>query len=167
MNIVLCGMMGVGKTSVATALAEATGRRCVDTDGLIVEKHGEINRIFAEHGEAYFRDLETDTARALSATDGLIIATGGGFVLREENARMMKERGKIVFLRAELNTLLGRIGSDESRPLLKDGAEKKLRELLPLRTPVYSRVADYIVDTDGKSVQEIASEILRLTEKKA
>lgn len=165
MNIVLCGMMGAGKTSVGQALARLSGRRAVDTDALIEEKYGKITEIFAAHGEAYFRDLETETARALSERDDLVIATGGGFVLRQENCDLLKKKGKIFFLRARFETLLARVAGDASRPLLAGGAEKKLRELLPVRTPVYERAADCIVDTDGRDVDDIAREILsRLSE---
>ena len=153
-------MMGAGKTSVAQSLARLSGRRAVDTDALIEEKYGKITDIFAAHGEAYFRDLETETARALSAWDDLVIATGGGFVLRQENCDLLKKKGKIFFLRARLETLLARVAGDASRPLLAGGAEKKLRELLPVRTPVYERAANYIVDTDGRGVEDIAREIL-------
>lgn len=160
MNIVLCGMMGVGKTSVGKKLEFLTKSKCVDTDEMIVEKHGKISDIFANYGEKYFRDLETEVAEKLSKTDNLIIATGGGFVLRKENADFLKQNGKIVFLRAKLETLLSRVACNDSRPLLKEGAEKKLKELLPVRTPIYESVADYILDTDGKTVSEIANEIL-------
>lgn len=153
-------MMGAGKTSVGQAIAALSGRRFADTDALIEEKYGKITYIFAQRGEGYFRDLETETARELSAADGLVVATGGGFVLRAENCEFLKKNGKIFFLRAQLPTLLARVEGDTSRPLLQGGAEKKLRELLPVRTPVYERAADYIVDTDGRGVEDIAREIL-------
>lgn len=160
MNIVLCGMMGAGKTSVGKKLAFLTGRQCVDTDEMIVEKYGKISDIFEKYGEAYFRNLETQTAQALSVRDGLVVSTGGGFVLREENVTCLKKSGKIFYLRATLPTLLKRVGQDDSRPLLKDGAEKNLTRLLELRAPIYERVADCIIDTDGKTVAEVAQEIL-------
>ena len=153
-------MMGAGKTSVGQAIAALSGRRFADTDALIEEKYGKITDIFAQRGEGYFRDLETETARELSAADGLVVATGGGFVLRAENCGLLKKNGKIFFLRAQLPTLLARVEGDTSRPLLQGGAEEKLRELLPVRTPVYERAANYIVDTDGRGVEDIAREIL-------
>lgn len=161
--------MGVGKTSVGKELSALTGAVCTDTDELIVRRYGSIDRIFAERGEGYFRDLESEIAEELAKKDGLIVSTGGGFVLREKNARLLKKNGKIIFLRAELSTLLGRIGADDGRPLLKEGAERKLLELLPVRTPIYERAADHTVDTDGKTVADVAAEILEilsLTEKK-
>lgn len=166
MNIVLCGMMGAGKTVVGKELADLSGRRLSDTDELISEKYGKISEIFEKYGEPYFRDLETETAKFIADEDGLIVSTGGGFIMRKENAEYLKRNGTIFFLRATKETLLKRLALDTSRPLLKDGAEKKLSELLPLRTPIYEAVADYIVDTDGKSTEEVAKEILALAENK-
>lgn len=160
MNIVLCGMMGVGKTSVGKKLEWLSGRKCVDTDEIIVEKYGKIADIFQNYGEEYFRNLETETAEKLSVKDNLIISTGGGLVMREKNVELLKKNGKIFFLRASLSTLLSRVSVNDSRPLLKEGAEKKLRELMPVRTPVYEKAADYIIDTDNRTVAEIAQEIL-------
>lgn len=163
MNVVLCGMMGAGKTTVGFQLARLTNQKCVDTDNLIEKRYGKISDIFAQRGEAYFRALETETARSLSERNGLVISTGGGLVMREENCALLKKSGKIVFLRAKLQTLLSRIKLDGTRPLLKEGnAEEKITALLKERTPVYERVSDYIVDTDGKKKDEIAREILAL-----
>ena len=163
MNIVLCGMMGAGKTSVGKKLEEMTGRPCVDTDDMIVEKHGRITDIFEKYGEPYFRDLETGVAEEISKSDNLIVSTGGGMVMRPLNAEFLKRNGKIVFLRARLETLLKRVEGDDSRPLLKGGAEERLRELIAVRTPVYEAAADFVVDTDGMSLEDVAREILSLT----
>ncbi len=162
MNIVLCGMMGVGKTSVGKKLEWLSKRVCVDTDELIVQKHGKIADIFERYGEEYFRNLETETAEKLSKRDNLIISTGGGLVMREKNVELLKKKGKIFFLRATLDTLLSRVTVNDSRPLLKENAENKLRQLISTRTPVYEAAADYIIDTDNRSVADIAQEILSL-----
>ncbi len=166
MNIVLCGMMGVGKSSVGIRIAEKTGRRWYDTDTVITDRYGRISDIFEYYGEAHFRALETDVATELAAMDGLVISTGGGLVLKYENNRLLKQNGMIFFMRASFGTLLSRVRADETRPLLKDNGKiaEKLGELLAERTPVYEAVADKIVDTDDKSVDEIADEIIRLTE---
>lgn len=163
MNIVLCGMMGVGKTSVGIRLAELTDRRWYDTDVMITERHGRISDLFEYYGEAYFRSLETDITRELAAQDGLVISTGGGLVLKPENSELLKRNGKIFFLRASFQTLLTRVKADGSRPLLKDTGSVlsvKLQQLLTERTPVYEHAADYIISTDGKSVDEVAEEII-------
>ncbi len=167
MNIVLCGMMGVGKSSVGIRIAEQTGRRWYDTDIVISDRHGRISDIFEYYGEAHFRALETEVVRELAEMDGLVISTGGGLVLKPENNELLKQKGKIFFMRASFETLLSRVRADETRPLLKNNGKvaEKLGELLSERMPVYEAVADYIVDTDDKSVEAIAEEIVRLTEK--
>ena len=164
MNIVLCGMMGVGKTSVGIQISKLTSRRWFDTDVVISDRHGKISDIFEYYGEAHFRALETDVVRELIKLDGLVISTGGGLVLQPENSEMLKKNGVIVFLRAGFETLISRVRADESRPLLKDTGRtaETLGQLLSVRTPIYEHVADRIVDTDGKTVEEVAREILAL-----
>ena len=166
MNIVLCGMMGVGKSSVGVRVAERTGRMWYDTDVVISDRHGRISDIFEFYGEAHFRALETEIVRELSARDGLVISTGGGLVLKPENNELLKKNGKIFFLRATFETLLKRVRADETRPLLKNTGKtaETLGKLLKERTPVYEHVADYIIDTDGRKVQEIADEIVALAD---
>lgn len=162
MNIVLCGMMGVGKSSVGIRIAERTGRMWYDTDVVISDRHGRISDIFEFYGEAHFRMLETEVVRELSGRDGLVISTGGGLVLKPENSELLKKNGRIFFMRASFETLLKRVRADETRPLLKNTGKtaETLGQLLEERTPVYEHVADFIVDTDGKSVEEVADEIL-------
>ena len=166
MNIVLCGMRGVGKSSVGVRVAERTGRMWYDTDVVISDRHGRISDIFEFYGEAHFRALETEIVRELSARDGLVISTGGGLVLKPENNELLKKNGKIFFLRATFETLLKRVRADETRPLLKNTGKtaETLGKLLKERTPVYEHVADYIIDTDGRTVQEIADEIVALAD---
>lgn len=164
MNIVLCGMMGVGKSTVGIKIAELTGRRWYDTDVVITDRHGRISDLFEFYGESHFRALETEIVRELVAYDNLVISTGGGLVLKRENAEMLHENGKIFFLRATFETLLSRVHADENRPLLKDmgKTEETLKRLLEERTPIYEHVADYIVNTDGRTVEDVAKEILSL-----
>ena len=155
MNFVLCGMMGSGKSRLGKNIAAKTGRNWIDTDELIVRKFGQISKIFAEKGEGYFRDLETEIAEELSRKDGLVISTGGGFVLRKINAELLKRNGKILFLRAEKQTLLSRLVGDTDRPLLQgEDLESKIDRLLKERAPVYERVANFVLDVDGYSVEE-------------
>ena len=158
MNLTLCGMMGSGKSTVGKALSHITGKPFVDTDTLIEEKHGSISKIFAEYGEEYFRTLETQTVKELSGKDGLIIATGGGLVLREENVALLKQNGQIVYLQAKLSTLQSRLAGDKTRPLLQTG---RLELLLNERAPVYEGVADLTVQADGKTPDELAKEIIK------
>lgn len=164
MNIVLCGMMGVGKSTVGVRVAELTRRKWVDTDILIENRHGKISDIFEYYGEGHFRALETELVGELARADDLVISTGGGLVLKPENAELLKRNGKIFFLRASFETLLKRVRADETRPLLKDTGKtaERLGELLCERTPVYELVADFIVDTDERTIEETAREIVRL-----
>ncbi|MBQ7913273.1 MAG: shikimate kinase [Clostridia bacterium] len=165
MNLILSGMMGSGKTTVGIKIAERTGRSWVDTDGLIEARHGKISDIFEKYGEAHFRALERNAVQELSEKDGLIISTGGGLVLRAENVDMLKQNGKIVFLRAGLETLSKRLSADGTRPLLQSKTESvnaRIAKLLAERTPVYEQTADYVVDVDKKTADELANEIINL-----
>ncbi len=168
MNLILCGMMGVGKTTIGIKIAERTGKRWYDTDEMIVDRHGKISDIFEYYGEEYFRRIETEIVKELAQKDGLVISTGGGLVLKRENDVLLKGNGRIVFLRAKIETLAARLKVDGTRPLLQTSTENirdRLARLLDERTPVYESVADYIVDVDGKSPEEIASEVIELAEK--
>ena len=162
-------MMGVGKSSVGVRIAELTGRMWYDTDVVITDRHGRISDIFEYYGEPHFRALETEIVRELSGKDKLVISTGGGLVLKPENSELLKQNGRIFFMRATFETLLKRVRADETRPLLKNTGKtaEALGKLLAERTPIYEHVADYIVDTDGKSVDEVAREIVRLAGEEA
>lgn len=165
MNLILCGMMGAGKTTVGIKIAETVGLRWYDIDDVIVENHGKISDIFKRYGEEYFRKLETETVAKLSQKDGLVISVGGGLVLKEENVELLKRNGRIVYLRAGLETLERRLSTDSTRPLLQTDGEtlrERLTRLLKERAPIYERVADYIVDVDGKTPEKIAAEAVVL-----
>lgn len=167
MNIVLCGMMGAGKTTIGIKIAELTGRRWYDTDGVIVDRYGKISDIFEFYGEAHFRKLETEIVKELAPQDNLVISTGGGLVLKKENNEVLQQKGKIVFLRAGFETLAHRLKVDGTRPLLQTSTESirdRLQRLLTERTPVYEHVADYIVDVDGKTPDALATEIVALVD---
>ena len=160
MNLILCGMMGCGKTTVGKLLA--SNRTWLDTETLIEEKYGKISDIFAKHGEAHFRALERALVRELCERDGLVLSTGGGLVLDSENVKLLKTKGLIVFLQAEKQTLFARLQADTSRPLLQAGSlSQRLDELLIARTPLYLQAADVVVNVDEKSPQEIAEEIIK------
>lgn len=166
MNIVLCGMMGVGKSTVGQKVASLLKMQLVDTDTVITERYGVINEIFARYGEAHFRGLETEVTRELSEKDHLVISTGGGLVLKEENVALLKKRGKLFFLTADVDTLMLRVQGDDSRPLLKTAnARERMEELLKVRTPRYESAADHIIDTDNKSADEVAREIVAIMER--
>lgn len=156
MNIVLCGMMGCGKTTVAAEFS-ARGYTVVDTDQIIVERHGNIDGIFAKHGEAHFRDIEAAvTAEIAKEYNSAVISLGGGCVLRAENVKNLKATGKIFYLKAEAETLIKRLEGDTSRPLLKGGLEEKVKSILSARAHVYESVADFVIDTDKLTPAEVA-----------
>ncbi len=168
MNIILCGMMGSGKTTIGIKIAEETGRRWYDTDGIIEDRYGKISDIFEYYGEAHFRRLETQIVQELCQKDNLIISTGGGLVLKEENNTLLQKNGKIVFLRANLETLASRLKVDGTRPLLEhstEGIKDRLQRLLIERSPIYERASDYVVDVDNKTVEQIALEIIGIVER--
>ena len=156
-------MMGCGKSTVGKCLSKRAGLVHVDTDELIVERYGKIADIFAQYGEEHFRTLETQSVRELSGQDGLVISTGGGVAMRAENVSLLKEKGKIVFLRAKVETLEARLQADTQRPLLKSATplRERLEELLQIRAPIYEDVADLAVDVDGQTPEEIAAKIIK------
>ena len=162
MNVILCGMMGVGKTAVGERLAQRLERRWVDTDVLIEERYGEIATIFEEFGEEYFRGLETEIVKELVQEDRLVISVGGGLVVKEENVALLKRNGKMVYLQASAETLAERLAVENSRPLLQTGEGtlfSKVEELLKKRALIYERVADFTVDTNGKNIENASLEI--------
>ncbi len=135
--------------------------KLVDTDEVIVARHGAITEIFAEYGEKYFRDLERSIVKELVQEDGLVIATGGGLVVCKRNVNRLKKNGRIVYLRASVQTLTQRLRTDTERPLLQNtDVRKQLESTLKKRGPIYEGAADIAVDVDGKTPEEIAAEIL-------
>ena len=163
MNIILFGMMAAGKTTVGERLALAMNRPFVDTDRLTVERHGEIAEIFQCHGEGYFRALEGEIVKELVQNDGQVIAVGGGLVMSEENVSRLKVNGKMVYLRGSVTTLVERLTGDKTRPLLQAddvSLTEQVEKILSARVPIYERVADFTVDIDGKTPENIAVEIM-------
>ncbi|MBR5409610.1 MAG: shikimate dehydrogenase [Clostridia bacterium] len=154
-NIVLTGMPGSGKTTIGKILAKHTGRPFYDTDALIVKKAGNpVSLIFEEEGERAFRDMETETIRELSSLSGVIIATGGGAVLRDENVRLLKKNGRIYFRDRPLEYLV----PTQTRPLAssREDVERRYRE----RIDIYRATADEIIYTSN-SLNGAAYEIER------
>lgn len=161
-------MPGCGKSTVIGLYEKIYGEQVYDTDCIIEYRHGNINQIFNDFGEQHFRDLETEVIRELCGLgEDAWIATGGGAVLREENVCLFRQSGKIVFLRTKLETLLKRLDGDLSRPLLKGDKSERLTKLYNERTPLYESVADIIVDTDGKTPQQVLENIFSELKKRS
>lgn len=139
--IYLVGVMGCGKSRVGWELARLCGRRFVDMDDWIIRTEGvpSVNAIFSDRGEDYFRDLESAALRAPSNQGALVIATGGGVVLREENLRHMRKRGWIVWLDRSLAKIVRTVNT-KKRPLLAEGPEK-LYAIYAQREPLYKKAA--------------------------
>lgn len=147
-NLVLIGLSGCGKSTVARRLSRRLHMPLLDTDAMIVEAEGRsIPEIFAESGEAYFRDMESAACRAAAEQHGVIIATGGGSVLREANMEALAESGLIVFLHRHPSRIL-RSASLDDRPLVQDDAERLFR-LYAERLPLYRRWAHVTVHNSG------------------
>ena len=168
-NLYLIGFMGAGKSTIAKVLAKKCPAKRIEMDQLIEAQQGmAITDIFAAHGENYFRDLETELLRSFSESTGYVVSCGGGSVLRDENAALMKENGCIVFLRATPETIYERVKDSTNRPILNGNMNVEyIRELMEKRRPRYEAVADICVDTDGKDVDAISEEILKTVEDRA
>ena len=155
-NIVLTGMSLAGKTTLGTLVSEKLGRRLEDTDLMIIDREKrEITDIFATDGEPYFRDLESAMCRELAAEKGIVIATGGGAILREENVDALKKNGFIIFLDRPLDQLMP--ASD--RPLAD--TKEKVAALLEKRYPIYRSTCDGSISND-KTPEDGAEKILSL-----
>ncbi len=164
MNIVLIGMRGCGKTTVGKLLAKRLGKQFVEMDELIVQRAGlSIPDIVDRYGWEIFRDLEEEVTRDVAILDNIVNATGGGVVTKKQNIRELKKKGKLVWLKASIDTLLKRIGNDEYRPSLTGKPlSEDMEVVLAERRPIYERIADVIIDTDGKTSEEIVEAIVKL-----
>ena len=155
--------MGCGKSSVGKDLSTLLGIPVIDLDRYIETKAGmSIPDIFAEHGEAYFRDLESSALSELlvPGESNFILSLGGGTILRGENVQMIKERCTCVYLRAGVETLRRHLGGEQSRrPLLKGGGSEALLEE---RKPLYAAAADFTIDIDTLTPMQIAGIIANL-----
>ncbi|MBQ8280116.1 MAG: shikimate kinase [Roseburia sp.] len=161
-NIFLIGFMGSGKSTIAKVLSEKLGVEQVEMDEMIVQEQGmPITEIFEKFGEEHFRDIETDLVRRLQEKDGVVVSCGGGAVLREANREMMKKSGAIVLLTAKPETILERVKHSTNRPILNGNMNVEyIAGLMEKRRACYEDAADFVIETDDKSREEICDEIL-------
>jgi shikimate kinase len=161
-NIVLIGFMGCGKSSVGRRIASLTGHRFIDTDVLIVSRAGmSIPQIFATEGEPGFRDRESAELRELVGADGIVLATGGGLVLREENRETLRRIGPVAWLHAAPDVLFGRVSRNRKRPLLQtEDPRATFDSLLAARLPIYETAADFRIDATALSHDEAAHAVV-------
>lgn len=161
-NIALIGFMGAGKSTVAEALRENYGFQIVEMDAELVKREQmPISQIFAEKGEPYFRDLETKLLEELQAQKNTVISCGGGVPLREVNVAVMRKNSRVVWLCASAETILARVKDSHDRPLLEGKKDvSSIQALMDSRREKYEAAADIRVQTDEKSAEKIAEEIM-------
>jgi len=161
-NIYLIGPMAAGKSTVGKLLAKQMNKEFYDTDSEIINCTGvEISLIFELEGEAGFRKRETEKLHALSEKDSVVIATGGGIVLKEENREILQETGCIIYLQCSVDQQLSRTKFDTKRPLLQiDNPREKLEELMQLRAPIYESIADIVISTNKTNSKRVIHSIL-------
>lgn len=161
-NLILIGFMGSGKTTFGKACAKKFGMEFLDADEYIVEKAGKtIPQIFAEDGEDAFRKLETEVLTHLRDTlQNTVLATGGGMPLRKENARLLKEIGRVEYLTATSKEIYERVKGDTNRPLLQcENPYERICDLMKARKQLYEEAADVVVDTNSNDLDAIVEEM--------
>ena len=158
--------MGAGKSTVGKQLAKALGRDFYDTDKEIERRTGvSISWIFEMEGESGFRQREQKVLDELSQLKNIVLATGGGIVLAEENRRMLRSRGYVVYLSTSIEQLLRRTNKDKNRPLLQtDNPKETVKTLMAERTPLYQGVADIELRTGEQSIQYVVSGLVNQLE---
>ena len=166
-NIFLVGMMGAGKTTLGRALAQRLERRFIDTDKILVDRTGvPVATIFEIEGEEGFRRRESQVIAEFLEGGDCVVATGGGAVLAEENRRMMREHGVVVYLRARAESLWERTRHDTTRPLLATPDPKAtIADLLQKRDPLYREAAHVIVETGAQSAATVVNRVIAALEK--
>jgi shikimate kinase len=162
-NIFLVGPMGVGKSTIGRQVAETLAMTFLDSDKEIEERTGvDIPWIFEYEGEAGFRKREQAIIDELTARSGVVLSTGGGAVLSQENRRCLQERGHVIYLHASVEDLLERTAHSRNRPLLRtENPQEKLEQLLKERHPLYQEVAEITIDTGHRTIRQVVKAVLK------
>ena len=163
-NIFIIGSMGSGKTSIGKMLAQKNCLSFLDTDHEIIRSCGySIPDIFKEFGEEHFRNLETEQLRKMKALENHVISTGGGIILKNDNRKLMKELGIIIFLDINISSQVDRVKNRKNRPLLNDqNLKDNLLSLKKTRDPIYKKISNYIIDVSGKERNQVINEIQKI-----
>lgn len=165
MNIILIGYRGTGKSTVAKILGQRLERTVISTDTEIVKEVGQsIPQIVEQFGWDHFRELETQMCRKLHDQTNLVIDTGGGLILKEENVNILKANSTIFWLTAEVPTIVKRISGNTQRPSLSGTKTfvEEIEDILKERTPKYQAAADHVIPTDRTTPHQMADTILSL-----
>ena len=161
-NIVLIGPMGSGKTTVGRRLAEQLKIDFYDADHEIINKTGvSIDHIFDIEGEQGFRKRESDVLEELSSKPNIVLATGGGAVLSEGNRLLLKKSGSVIYLLSSVDQILRRTAKSKTRPLLENSSDRRktISDIIDSRDSLYREIATFIINTNGKKLNEIINEI--------
>jgi shikimate kinase len=160
-NIFLVGPMGSGKTTIGRQVATRLNIQFYDSDKEIEERTGaDISLIFEIEGEEGFREREIKMIEELTSKRSILLATGGGAVLSEQNRRCLMSRGQVIYLKSTPEKLLDRTSKDKKRPLLNtEDRKKNMLDMLEKRAPLYEEIADFIVQTDNQVIKQIVNNI--------
>lgn len=164
MKIILIGFMGSGKSSVGKALSKKLKMKFLDIDNEVERIEGcSITDLFEKHGQEYFRSLENDLLKKILKEKNIIVSTGGGIIARKENLELLKRENKVIFLDANVETIIKNVSKEISkRPLLKDSKNLYIEvdNLLYKRYEKYKQIADFTIDVNEKNIEEVVSQIL-------
>lgn len=162
-NVILIGPMGAGKSTIGRQLAKQLHKEFLDSDQEIEKQTGAlISLIFEIEGERGFRDRERRIIDKLTKRKNIVLATGGGAVLHEENRRAMRKSGTVIYLHISIETQLKRTSKSKHRPLLQtDDPAQKLRALMKVREPIYRQEADIVIHCNNRSAHSVVKEVMR------
>jgi len=165
MNIVLIGYRGTGKTVVGKLVAKRLGMKCIAMDERIIEKaRMSIPDIVERYGWPTFRDMESEVVQELAGLDNIVIDAGGGVIERPENIDALRANSRIIWLKASVDTIVSRIQGDTERPSLTGGKSftEEVAEVLERRTPKYENAAQYEIDTDQLTPEQVADRVIEI-----
>ncbi|HSG02312.1 MAG TPA: shikimate kinase AroK [Marinobacterium sp.] len=167
MKIFLIGPMGSGKSTIGRLLSNELKLEFVDSDRVIEERAGaNIPWIFDVEGEEGFRAREETVIDQVTEQDNIVLATGGGVVLRENNRKVLRERGFVIYLHASVDQQVERTARDKNRPLLQtENPRARLEELIRIRDPLYRQTADFVMRTDRRHPRAVIGEIIKVLRK--